>query len=270
MKSFKKLFSAAVVASLFSVVSTSVPAASVEIDNFTTSQGPIGVTTAVNTGDPYVSSGWNSVTTTGDDILGGVRELNIIKTFGTASQGISVNVSNSQLNYSVDSLAKGIGYLRWDGVADNAVSFGLNQDISDKKDLRLNVDFSDNGYQFTLSLYTNASTFSTFHGTADSVGDTASGAIWQAPHEFVFDLTLFTAPFGDPSTGVGYVTCGGDGCVNLSDVNAIEAIIDPNGKRTALDLSLAGVNLVSEPATAMLSLIGLGGLALRRRGSSSK
>lgn len=267
MKKFKKLFSSLVVASLFSVASTSVPAASVMIDDFTTSQGPLGVTTAVGIGDPSVSSGWNSVTTSGDDILGGVRELNIVKTFGTASQGISVNVSGSQLNYSVDSLAKGVGYLRWDGVADNAISFGLNKDISDKKDLRLNVDFTDNGYQFTLSLYTNESTFSTFHGTADSVGDVASGAIWQAPHEFVFDLTLFTAPFGDPSTGVGYVTCGGDGCVDLTSVNAIEAIIDPYGKRTALDLSLAGVNLVSEPATAILSLIGISGLALRRRQS---
>lgn len=267
MKKFKKLFSSLVVASLFSVASTSVPAASVMIDDFTTSQGPLGVTTAVGIGDPSVSSGWNSVTTSGDDILGGVRELKIIKTFGTASQDISVNVSDSQLNYSVDSLAKGIGYLRWDGVADNAISFGLNKDISDKEDLRLNVDFTDNGYQFTLSLYTNESTFSTFHGTADSVGDVASGAIWQAPHEFVFDLTLFTAPFGDPSTGVGYVTCGGDGCVDLTSVNAIEAIIDPHGKRTALDLSLAGVNLVSEPATAILSLIGISGLALRRRQS---
>lgn len=265
MKKFKKLFSSIVVASLFSVASTSVPAASVMIDDFTTSQGPLGVTTAVGIGDPSVSSGWNYVTTTGNDILGGVRELNIIKTFGTASQGISVNVSDSQLNYSVDSLAKGIGYLRWDGVADNAVSFGLNQDISDKEDLRLNVDFTDNGYQFTLSLYTNESTFSTFHGTADSVGDVASGAIWQAPHEFVFNLEIFTAPFGDPSSGVGYVTCGGDGCVDLTSVNAIEAIIDPQGKRTALDLSLSGVNLVSEPATAILSLIGISGLALRRR-----
>lgn len=267
MKKFKKLFSSVIVASLFSVASTSVPAESVMIDDFTTSQGPLGVTTAVGIGDPSVSSGWNSVTTSGDDILGGVRELNIVKTFGTGSQGISVNVYDSQLNYSVDSLAKGIGYLRWDGIADNAISFGLNKDISDKEDLRLNVDFTDNGYQFTLSLYTNASTFSTFHGTADSVGDVASGAIWQAPHEFVFNLDLFTAPFGDPSTGVGYVTCGGAGCVDLTSVNAIEAIIDPHGKRTALDLSLAGVNLVSEPATAILSLIGISGLALRRRNS---
>ena len=269
MKSFKKLLSSAVVASLFGITSSSV-AASVIIDNFTTAQGPLSVTSAVTGSMPLVTSGWDYVTSTDDGIIGGVRELKIDKTFGSSSQGIAVNVFDSQLNYSVDSLAKGTGYLRWDGVADNAISFGLNKDISNENTLLLMVDFSDNGYPFTLSLYTDESKYSTFHGTADSVGDIASGSIWNSPHEFSFNLDIFRAPFGSPSSGVGYVDCGVNGCVDLSQLNAIEAVIDPNASRTALDLTLSGVKVVSEPEGGVLALLGISSLAFLRRVKSVK
>lgn len=262
-----KFISCAVAATLSAVA---VPAsADVIIDSFTTNQGPITVSNAIGVGGP-VSSGWNAVSTAGTDIIGGSREMMIVKTFGNGSQAITANVSDGVLNYSVDSLAKGTGYLRWDGVADGLTGFGLNKDFTTEKTISLWVDFSDADYQFTVGLYTDANRWSVFNGTADSVGDVGSGAIWSSPHEFTFDLSLYLTAFGDPSTGVGYMTCGAGGCVDLANVNAIEAVIDPNAKRTALDLTLNKVNLVSEPASGALAALGIGmGLmgALRRKKS---
>lgn len=263
-----KNFKLSIIATAFLGALVSAPAnADIVIDSFITNQGPLTVSDEI-TGGP-VSSGWSSVSTLGDDIIGGSRELKIDKTFGTGSQDISANVNSGVLNYSVDSLAKGTGYLRWDGLADGLAGFGLNKDFTSENAISLWVDFSDANYQFTFGLYTSENKWSLFNGTADSVGEAGSGAVWVAPHEFLFGLDLFEAAFGGPLTGVGYVTCGSEGCVDLANVNAIQAVIDPNAQRTALDLTLSSVNLVDEPATPALAALGLGGLAFLRRRKSA-
>lgn len=232
------------------------------VDNFDINQGPVTVDGSV-VGGP-VSSGWQAVS--GAGILGGSREMQIVKTAGNASQAISANVSDSVLNYSVDSQARGSGYLRWDGAADNAVGFGLGQDLTSYETVHFLVNFTDAGYMFELGFYTDANTWSIFRSIADSVGEAGSGATWISPQDFTFPLALFNTAFGDPATDSRYVTCGSSGCVDFASVGAIQMVIDPFAQRTALDLTLDKVSVVSEPASAMLGLVGLGALAgIRRR-----
>lgn len=232
------------------------------VDHFDINQGPVTVDGSV-AGGP-VSSGWQAVS--GAGILGGSREMQVVKTAGNSSQAISVNVSDSVLNYSVDSLAKGTGYLRWDGAADNAAGFGLGQDLTSYETVHFLVEFSDAGYVFEVGFYTDANTYSVFRSIADSVGDVSTGAIWASPQDFTFPLALFNTAFGDPATDTRYVTCGTSGCVDFASVGAIQMVIDPFAQRTALDLTLDKVSVVSEPASAMLGLVGLGALAgIRRR-----
>lgn len=255
-----------IVAVLFGVVSV-VSNANLNIDTFETDQGPIYVTGVVPVNGSGISSGWNAVSSTNGDILGGSRELQVIKTRGNVGQDISVNVSNSTLNYSVDSLARGIGIMRWDGAADSQAGFGLNANLSNETTFNLLVGFSDAGYQFRLTLFTSDNKWSTFESTADSVGDIGSGATWGSPKDFAFPLSLFLEPFGTPGVSSRYVECGPAGCVDLAHVGAIQATIDPYGQRTALDVSLDQVHLVDAPSSVLLGLVGLGsiGMMLRRK-----
>lgn len=232
------------------------------VDDFNIDQGPITVSGSVAGG--AVSSGWQAVS--GAGILGGSREMQVVKTAGNSSQAISANVSDSVLNYSVDSLAKGTGYLRWDGAADNAAGFGLGANLSPYNDIHFLVQFSDAGYVFEVGFYTDANTYSVFRSIADSVGDVSTGAIWASPNDFAFPLSVFNTPFGDPLVDSRYMTCGTGGCVDFANVGAIQMVIDPFAQRTALDLTLDKVSVVSEPTSAMLGFVGLGALlGLRRR-----
>ena len=94
----------------------------------------------------------------------------------------------------------------------------------------------------------------------------STGAICAIPNVFAFPLSVFNTPFVDPLVDSRYMTCGTGGCVDFANVGAIQMVIDPFAQRTALDLTLDKVSVVSEPGSAILGLVGIGALAgIRRR-----
>lgn len=203
-------------------------------------------------------------------ILGGYRELfvDLKANGGDPAMEARLGVSAGRLNFSNDSLASSTGIVRWDGVSQGAninatglqtapgVGVNLGNVLTDS--FQLDILFADGGFEFVLEAYTSATQWSKVSIISNSHPTPVSSLI---PLVAFLDCTnAFPVP------GVT-VSCGAGGAVDFSNLGALQAVIDPSGTQTSLDLTLNSATVVPEPAA--LSLVGLAllgaGVASRRR-----
>ncbi len=198
---------------------------------------------------------WSTEAGPSSTIIGGYRDLYVEKlSNASTTKVVKADVSDGFLNYSSDTLTTGKGIVRWDGQGTTTSATplmglgGLNLSVFNSFELL--TMFSDNGFSFNIELYTDATHWSRISLISNShdAGGVEPGISSYIP------LWGFT----DCSNAIpAYTTtCGADGAVDLTNVNAIQAVIDPFGGTTSLDLTLNQVNAVPEPG--MLALAGAG------------
>lgn len=237
--------------------------ADVIIDLFSTSQDKL---TDATTGDGGLSS---SVTTAGDDILGGARDIyvELLSNGGVDTREASIGVGGGVLDFSVDTLSTGTGTVQWDG-NDGSIALdptGLGGlDLSGLTNFEVTTLYSDFGYEFLINAYTDGSNWTTisFSAHAVAVGPVVSYIPLAAFSNVALCGTV------NPATDVNYITCGSGNTapVDWSNLGALELVIDPNGGTTSIDLTLDSVRAVPTPGALALLGAGLLGFgAMRRR-----
>ena len=222
----------------------------------------------------------NSIAPNVGTILGGYRELIIDKksdgTVGgtNTNRSVTMGVGGGQLDFSTSSLTTGTGIIRWDGITQSASGgaiqainrnglgsgpLGVNLGNALTDQFELTTIFSDGGFTFRIEAYT----YNDFNSW--TAVDIVSNQHLVPTVSYVPLNAFLACGFSD---AVVTVTCGTSGPVDFSNLGALQAIIDPNGTQTSLDLTLDQVTVVPEPsgiALVGLALLGLGVTARRRK-----
>lgn len=230
-------------------------------------------------------------------ILGGYRDLVVSNLSGGVASvaGSSINVTGGQLYFSTDTSATGQGQIQWDGDDSGTGVFGINYTGLGTTDLtaggslsafELTTVFSDQGWTFEITMYSDATNWTTVSLDATSVG-TGSPGSETSPHISYIPFSAFTTDalcgtYG-AAPGVNAITCGGTGA-DATSIGALVATLNvgdpsapdgtgsaPQGRTIAVDLQLDSVRTVPEPG--VLALMGMGlmaaGFVSRRRKSQT-
>jgi hypothetical protein len=229
-------------------------------------------------------SNFTQVGSAGDTtILGGYRDLVVSNLSGGVDgvAGSSINVAGGQLYFSTDTGATGQGQVQWDG--DDSATGIFNIDYTGLGGLDLTMGgtltafelttvFSDQGWTFEITMYSDAANWTTVSLDANSVGPSGDFA---SPHVSYIPFSAFTTPFlcgtYGAAPGVNAITCGGTGA-NATSIGALVATLNvgdllapdgtgstPQNRTIAVDLQLDSVRTVPEPG--VLALMGMGLLA---------
>lgn len=254
------------------------------IDLFSTDQ--LVAKDFTNGGVNAASSNYNQAGAVADTtILGGFRDLSVSTLAGgSAIKGSSINVLGGALTFSTDTLVTGTAEVQWDG-NDSAIGVNPIYDVNPTglgafdltlggtvNSFQLITNFSDLGWVFEITMYTDAANWTKVSLDSSAVGSpTASTIPFSA-----FDIFALCGTYG-AAPGVNAITCGGAGA-DPTNLGALVATLNtgdplaPDGtgsspqlRTAAVDLELDSVTTVPEPGVLGLMGIGLLGVALSGR-----